>query len=420
MQRKSLALFAVVLMTITSSLHAQTLKGSRDSMQRQYQLAVRYGYSFLQNSQSVTKFVNDGYLVKVTGDRMTELHDVSYPYARPEVKMFIQRLSGQYFSSCGEKLTVTSLTRPLNKQPANAADDSVHPTGMAVDLRIPSVRKCRTWLENTLLSLEGTGVLDVTRERNPPHYHVAVYTKTYETYVANLGTETNEYLVMRGDTLSSIATRTGTSIMALRSSNALANDLIRVGQKLQIPREASMEPMSGTTSASALILAAETPLVGPPAPDNLDKTIVNAVATTAPVSTSTFNTTMAEDTPVPVQIAVPVEYKVRRGDSLTSIASRMGTTIEDLRRVNGLRNSTIIAGQTLLIPTLPQVLAQGSAPAQPADQILAVEHKVKRGESLWRIANRYGTSISSLRMVNSLADDNLKPGQVLQVRLGLH
>src|SRR5690606_9737607 len=165
---------------------AQPLKGSRDSMQRQYQLAVSYGYSFLATRAALNNLIENGYLVKVSPSRTMELHAVSYPYARPEVKLFVERLSEQYLNACGEKLTVTSLTRPVNLQPANASEASVHPTGMAVDLRVPSNGKCRQWLESTLLSLEGTGVLDVTREYYPPHFHVAVYTKIYGNYVASL------------------------------------------------------------------------------------------------------------------------------------------------------------------------------------------------------------------------------------------
>jgi len=57
---------------------------------------------------------------------------------------------------------------------------------MAVDLRVPAASADRAWLEETLLSLEDAGVLDVTRERRPPHYHVAVYPAAYAAYVARL------------------------------------------------------------------------------------------------------------------------------------------------------------------------------------------------------------------------------------------
>jgi hypothetical protein len=57
---------------------------------------------------------------------------------------------------------------------------------MAVDLRIPDSKADRRWLERTLLSLEDKAVLDVTRERHPAHYHIAVFPAMYERYVRRL------------------------------------------------------------------------------------------------------------------------------------------------------------------------------------------------------------------------------------------
>src|SRR6185295_8964622 len=111
------------------------------------------------------------------------VNDVSFPYARPAVKLFVQRLAAQYREATGQRLVITSLTRPINQQPENASALSVHPAGMAVDLRIPASAKHRRWLERTLLSLEDKAVLDVTRERHPAHYHVAVFPEQYENYV---------------------------------------------------------------------------------------------------------------------------------------------------------------------------------------------------------------------------------------------
>ena len=88
-------------------------------------------------------------------------------------------------AATGERLVITSLTRPLSRQPENASALSVHPAGMAVDLRIPASKWNRAWLEQTLLSLEDKAVLDVTREHHPPHYHVAVFPVQYEQYVAS-------------------------------------------------------------------------------------------------------------------------------------------------------------------------------------------------------------------------------------------
>ncbi len=107
--------------------------------------------------------------------RSMALGEVSFPYARPEVKTFLEQLSSAYHAACGEPLVVTSMVRPISRQPRNASPISVHPTGMAVDLRRSDRHGCRQWLESTLLALEGEGMIEATRERWPPHYHVAVF-----------------------------------------------------------------------------------------------------------------------------------------------------------------------------------------------------------------------------------------------------
>jgi LysM repeat protein len=324
MQKLTIAILTLAACTLGSALEAQSLLGSRASMERQNQQAIRYGYTFLRTSQSVRKFVDEGHLIRISADRDLELHDVSYPYARPAVKTFIDRLSGQYHVACGEKLTVTSLTRPINKQPSNAASDSVHPTGMAVDLRIPSEQKCRSWLENTLLSLESTGVLDVTRERHPAHYHVAVFTQTYEQYVAEISDSpaapaitASEYIVRRGDTLSVIADKTGTTVANLRAANSLRGNLIRAGQKLQIPGSEQHAMNAGSTRVAAKTVSTEL---------NSADARANELAAVTEVS-----------------------HRVKRGDTLWRIANRYGTSTNSLKRENGLTDDVLQVGQLLRI-----------------------------------------------------------------------
>jgi LysM repeat protein len=223
------------LVNLGPAASAQSLEGSRTSMSRQTREALRHDFSYLETRTRVSRFVEAGLLVPVENTSDYELHAVSYPYARPAVRVFLERLAGQFRAACGEKLTVTSLTRPISEQPANSSSDSVHPTGMAVDLRVPATRACRDWLNQVLLSLESAGVVEATREHNPPHYHVAVFPASYEEYVASRGMTPEEYIVRRGDSLTSIAARTGTSISALRAANGIDGDLIRVGQALSVP-----------------------------------------------------------------------------------------------------------------------------------------------------------------------------------------
>ncbi len=226
-------------------------------MSAQNAKARQYDYTFLTNPAHVRRFVDLGLLVGIRGNRHYRLdNEVSFPYARPEVKMFLERLGRQYHSACGEQLVVTSLTRPQNRQPGNSSSLSVHPTGMAVDLRRSLVRKCRSWLEEVLLHLERVGAVEATYERRPPHYHVAVYTQDYARYVAALGGGSRvasaldssppqvvgpaaeetmlRYEVRRGDTLWDIARTYGTTVDKLKSANGLAGSRIYAGQLLEV------------------------------------------------------------------------------------------------------------------------------------------------------------------------------------------
>jgi hypothetical protein len=163
-----------------------SLRGSPASMNRQHDVARDEELTFYRTPQAIQEEVEAGTLTPLEGNENYRIANVSFAYAVPEVRVFVERLSEQYRDACDEQLVVTSLTRPKSQQPRNAHVLSVHPAGMAVDLRISQNAQCRSWLENTLLSLESKQLLDVTRERYPPHYHVAVFPTPYREYVARL------------------------------------------------------------------------------------------------------------------------------------------------------------------------------------------------------------------------------------------
>lgn len=243
------ALLALVLPG--TPLEAQSLRGSSVSLDIQNRQARAHDFTYLATGTQVKRFVRAGYLVAVRPNRDFDLHAVSYPYARPETALFIRRLAAQYRSACGEKLVVTSLTRPQNRQPRNASSRSVHPTGMAIDLRRSSSATCRRWLEGLLLDLEGAGLLEATRERYPPHYHVALFPRPYSNYVDQLEARraaadassrdvdlrTVSYQVRPGDSLWTIARRHGVSVDRLKSENGLRGSRIYAGQVIDVPLE---------------------------------------------------------------------------------------------------------------------------------------------------------------------------------------
>ncbi|HUH11559.1 MAG TPA: DUF5715 family protein, partial [Longimicrobiales bacterium] len=179
-------LVVTLALAVAGEASAAELRGSKASMQRQNSVAQAADLTFLRTSAEVDRLVVRGALEPVYGGRDYVLANVSHPYAQPEVRLFVERLAAQYRQATGEALVVTSLTRPAARQPGNAHTLSVHPAGMAVDLRVPAEPSHREWLEETLLGLEAEGLVDVTRERSPPHYHIAVFPAEYRAYVDRL------------------------------------------------------------------------------------------------------------------------------------------------------------------------------------------------------------------------------------------
>ena len=239
--RSGAALVAALAIWASAS-GAQTLQGSRASMDRQVRAAKQHDFTFIDTPERVRFFADQGWLIRIESTRdFIVKNDVRYPYARPEVQLFAERLGRQYRQACGEQLVVTSLTRPTTRQPRNASSRSVHPTGMALDLRYSWNRSCREWLQGVLASLERQGVLEATLERNPRHYHVALFPRPYASYVASLtargigGPNPMEYRVRSGDSLWTIARAHGTTVDELRDLNGIRGSRIFVGQLIDVP-----------------------------------------------------------------------------------------------------------------------------------------------------------------------------------------
>ena len=114
-----------------------------------------------------------------------------------------------------------------------------------------------------------------------------------------------------------------------------------------------------------------------------------------------------------------VYHKIRRGESLSTIAHKYRTSISRIARANNIRKSGfIVAGKTLKIP-LSGTMVVPVAPAKPSgcttDEQNAIIHRVQRGDSLWIIARRYGTTTLKIQQLNGLSGTLLSIGQKLNI-----
>ena len=181
----------------------------------------------------------------------------------------------------------------------------------------------------------------------------------------------NQITVKNGDTLGKLAQEYHMPLSVLRDANEGAGDLIRVGQKLRLPREGTdrIDPLYATAANDLQSLQAR--LVAP--------------------SRST--------------------HRIRPGESLSVIARRYRVSVGDLQRWNNISNPhSIRAGQNLAI-----FQQQVASAASSANQ---TRYTVQRGDTLWGIAKRYRIKMNDLMRWNNLNESSvLQPGQRLNVML---
>ena len=106
---------------------------------------------------------------------------------------------------------------------------------------------------------------------------------------------------------------------------------------------------------------------------------------------------------IPGTAPVVITHTVQAGDTLWLLAQRYGTTVAAIRALNNLTSDALMIGQVLQIP--------GTVPAPPP----AFTHTVRAGDTLWLLAQRYGTTVAAIRGLNNLTSDALTIGQVLQI-----
>ena len=198
LRRFASALFLFSLLPVSlSAASRSSLAADETSPTSQNSRADDDNLSRIQNVAMLNRFVRGGYLVSVPANGSHYyVHGVpaQYRYTRPWTKVFLTRLSRQYYAKFGKRLRVTSLVRTEGRQRrltrinANAADAigdsrSSHLTGATIDIskRFMSAAE-RRWMRDVLYSLHRQGYLYAIEEFYQPTFHIMVF-RNYPKYV---------------------------------------------------------------------------------------------------------------------------------------------------------------------------------------------------------------------------------------------
>ncbi len=196
--------------------------------------------------------------------------------------------------------------------------------------------------------------------------------KTNEKKSKKQSVSNQTYKVKSGDNLSSIAKKHGLTVDELKSMNQMSSNKLSVGQELTVSKAIQ-------------------------APENNE-----------PVRIAD----QEEDNNVSVENTT---YKVKKGDTLFRIAKAHNIKVDELKKINNIRNNELKVGQVLLINKIKQpssVSVQGS----DSESKIIITHRVKKKETLASIAKLYGTSKGEIQKLNSLKSSRLKAGQVLKIQ----
>ena len=215
-------------------------------------------------------------------------------------------------------------------------------------------------------------------------------------YTSPGGVQSSAYTVKAGDSLYSIALKYGISVNELKNANNLTSNIIMVGQVLRIPSavDETEENIYVVKSGDSLYSIAKKYNTTVDNLKNLNNLTSNVLMIGQKLLVPTVNNNSSSI------------YVVQNGDSLYKIAQKYNTTVNDIKSLNNLSSDVLMIGQTLKIPTnTSNSTTSGNN----------TTYTVKSGDSLYKIAQRYNTTVTAIKRLNGLSSDNLSIGQQLLI-----
>ncbi|MFV5687322.1 LysM peptidoglycan-binding domain-containing protein [Flavobacterium sp. ZT3R25] len=216
--------------------------------------------------------------------------------------------------------------------------------------------------------------------------------------------KTKYYKVKRGDNLSEIADKYDVAISDIKKWNKLRSNAVPYGKSLKIISEQSVvrtvrkEPKMETVPSEP-------------------------IAESQRVATSEVKVNKEEEFPSNPE-RKDIEYMVQKGDNLGNIAKKFGATLTDLQQWNSLSDHNIALGATLIVAKNEIMITTDKAASSSfkkkniasVSKKEAAEYYVKKGDSLFSIAQKYpGVTISDIKKWNDIRDGHIKPGMKLKI-----
>ncbi len=225
------------------------------------------------------------------------------------------------------------------------------------------------------------------------------------------------YTIKAKDNLNMLAERYGTTVSEIKRVNGLSSNNLQIGQALKIP----------STNGNAV--PAETPVETP------------KVAETPPVKgkqKKTEETISQPSATTNTENTGSISHTIKAKENLNMLAEKYGTTVDEIKRLNGLTSNNLQIGQVLRIPSAngdatpieapkvadtPPVKSKQKKTEETANQPSPVantdgtfEHTVIAGETIYTIAKKYSLTTFQLKTWNNLTSNDLTTGQKLIIR----
>lgn len=221
------------------------------------------------------------------------------------------------------------------------------------------------------------------------------------------------YTVKSGDTLYSIASKYNTTVQEIINLNYLKNTNLSVGQILRIPEfYFDMDNMNLPNYINYTVKVGDT-LYSIARDNNVsvdtlkkDNALTSDVLTVGQIirirlpegQTIEVEECFGPDYVIPNNLNNYVIYKVKKGDNLYNIAKAYNTSVNEIIKLNNLKNTSLSIGQELKIPKINSSISNTT-------------YIVKKGDSLYSIARKYNTTVDSLKKKNNLKSNTLSIGQ---------